>query len=157
MEDTLMKLLSLAMISSVLLASAPTLADSPTPAKPTDTKTTETKTTTHQHHAEAKAMTVKGEVVDMGCYMAHAGKGPDHKSCAMKCIQGGMPMGVLTADGKLYLLTMSHDNADPFNQAKGMAAETVEVTGPVHERSGMKSIEVTAVKTAAAPARARSK
>jgi len=101
--------------------------------------------------AEAKPVTLKGEIVDMGCYMGKGAKGMDHKSCAAKCIAGGMPMGLLTADGTLYLLTMSHASADPFNKAKELAAMNVEITGPVSEKSGMKAIEVTAI-TEAKPA-----
>jgi len=92
-----------------------------------------------------QAMTVTGEIVDMGCYLGHGAKGPDHASCATKCIAGGMPMGLLTADNKLYLMTMSHEDAEPFNKAKEMAAKMVEITGPVHERDGMLSIEVTSL------------
>ena len=88
------------------------------------------------------SMTVQGEIVDMGCYLGHGARGAKHKACATKCIAGGMPMGLLTDDGKLYLLTMSHENADPFNQAKDLAAETVKITGPVHERDGILSLEV---------------
>lgn len=93
-----------------------------------------------------QAMTIQGEIVDMGCYLDHAATGPKHKECAAMCIAGGMPMGLLTSDGKLYLLTMSHDDAAPFNASKKLAAEMVSITGPVSERNGMKSIEVTAVK-----------
>jgi hypothetical protein len=92
-----------------------------------------------------KAITLKGEIVDTGCYLGHEAKGADHKSCALQCIAGGMPMGLLTADGTVYLMTMSHASADPYNKAKEMASLMVEVTGPVHERGGMKAIEVTAV------------
>ena len=52
----------------------------------------------------------------------------------------------LTADGQLYLLTLDHDNADPYNEAKGMAAKTVQVTGMVLARNGMKAIDVSAIK-----------
>jgi hypothetical protein len=100
---------------------------------------------------EPKVMTLKGEIVDMGCYMGHGAKGPDHASCALRCIANGMPMGLLTADGTLYVMTMNHDNADPYNSAKKMAADIVEITGPVSERSGVKSIEVTDVKGTKAP------
>ena len=89
-----------------------------------------------------KTMTVTGEIVDMGCYMGHGAKGEGHKECALKCIANGMPMGLLTSDGTLYVLTMSHSDADPFNNAKKMAADMVEITGPVSERNGVKSIEV---------------
>ncbi len=89
-----------------------------------------------------KTMTVTGEIVDMGCYMGHGARGEGHKECALKCIANGMPMGLLTSDGTLYVLTMSHSDADPFNNAKKMAADMVEITGPVSARNGVKSIEV---------------
>ena len=89
---------------------------------------------------------VKGEIVDLGCYLGHEAMGPKHKECASMCISGGMPMGLLTSDGKLYLLTMNHDDPAPFNASKKLAAEMVSITGPVSERNGMKSIQVTAVK-----------
>ena len=98
--------------------------------------------------AEPKSdkMTLTGEIVDMGCYTAMGAKGADHKSCALKCIQGGMPMGLLTADGNLYVLTMSHDNADPFNKAKTLAADQVTITGPTFVKNGVKTIQVDEIK-----------
>ena len=103
--------------------------------------------------APAKPMTVKGEIVDMGCYVSHGAKGEKHKDCATKCIAGGMPMGLLTDKGKLYLLTMNHDNADPFAMCKDMAAAMVEITGVVSTRNGVSTIDVTDVKGAAAAAK----
>jgi hypothetical protein len=91
------------------------------------------------------AKTLRGEIVDMGCYTGHGARGADHKSCALKCIANGMPMGLLTDDDQLYVLIMNHDNADPFEKAKTMAAEMVEITGPVYEKNGTKSLEVTAL------------
>jgi len=103
--------------------------------------------------AKAKAkpaakMTLKGELVDMGCYMGHEAKGEKHKECALKCISNGMPMGLLTADGKLYLVTLNHDSADPYNQCKEWAGSMVEITGAVSQRAGMKSIDCEAAKAA---------
>ncbi len=100
----------------------------------------------HAAPAAPKAVTLKGEIVDMGCYLGHEAKGEKHKSCATKCISGGMPMGLLTADNKLFLLTLDHDNADPYNQAKTFAGDMVEVTGTVMERGGMRALDVTGVK-----------
>lgn len=99
----------------------------------------------HEKGHGSEATTVEGEIVDMGCYLGHGAMGEKHKSCALKCIAGGMPMGLRTADGTLYLLTMSHTDHDPYNAAKELAAETVKITGPVHERDGILSLEVTAV------------
>src|SRR5919198_5246066 len=72
------------------------------------------------HKAEAPK-TLTGELVDTGCYLGHGARGEKHVECATKCINAGMPMGLLTSDGMLYLLTMNHDNADPYNQLKTMA------------------------------------
>jgi len=102
---------------------------------------------------ETKAVTVKGEIVCMGCYMGHNAQGAEHKSCGTKCVTGGMPMGLVTADGKLYLLTMSHESADAYNKAKGMMASNVNVTGNAMEKDGLKAIEVTAIADAAPAAK----
>lgn len=98
--------------------------------------------------APAGATTLKGEVVDLGCYLGHGARGADHKGCATKCIASGMPFGLLTADGKLYLLTMNHDNPDPYNRCKELAAETVVVSGAVMQRNGLMAVDVADVKSA---------
>lgn len=101
--------------------------------------------------AEKKPVTLKGELVDTGCYIGQGAMGEKHKQCATKCIANGMPMGLLS--GKtLYLITMNHDNPDAYNKLKDMASEMVEVTGMVAERNGVKAIDVTDVKLAAAAA-----
>lgn len=107
---------------------------------------------TAKEKAAAKAQTITGEIVDMGCYMGHAAKGAEHKECGLKCIANGMPMGLLTDKGMLYVLTMNHDNADPFNKAKEWASEKVKVTGPVSVRNSIKSLQVDAAEPAATTA-----
>jgi hypothetical protein len=102
--------------------------------------------------AEPKTMTVTGEIVDLGCYLGHGAKGESHRECALKCASMGMPLGVLTAKGDLYLLTINHDDQAPFASCKEWAGTQVSVTGPTMMKSGMKAIEVTAAKQAAAPA-----
>jgi len=92
---------------------------------------------------EGTVKTLTGELVDTGCYLGHAAKGEKHISCASKCLASGMPMGLLTADGTLYLITLNHENHDPYNKLKGMAGKNVKVTGTVMTRSGMKGIDVT--------------
>ncbi len=103
-----------------------------------------------QAHEASKhrAATVVGELVDTGCYTAHLGKGAGHASCATMCINQGMPMGVLTKAGVLYLVTMNHDNPDSYNKLKSMAGKNVAVSGRVYDRSGMKAIEITGFKPA---------
>ena len=113
---------------------------------------------THSHgqtampEKAAVTKTLLGEVVDTGCYLGHEAKGEKHIGCATKCINGGMPMGLLTDDGTLYLITLNHDNADPYNQLKGMAGKRVTLTGSVMSRGGMNGVDVTGVKLAEKPA-----
>lgn len=106
-------------------------------------------------HAAVKPTTLKGEVVDMGCYMAHEAHGAKHKECGAKCVTGGMPMGLLTSTGKLYLITLNHENGDAYGQLKEWIDTEVEVTGVVSERAGIKSIDVSSAKAASTAANAK--
>jgi len=95
-------------------------------------------------------ITLTGELVDTGCFLSKGAHGEKHISCATKCISEGMPMGLLTSGGKLYLITLDHDNPDPYNKLKEMAGKNVSVTGVVSVRAGMQGIDVTDAKLAAA-------
>ncbi|CAN5545556.1 hypothetical protein BH23BAC1_BH23BAC1_36070 [soil metagenome] len=89
---------------------------------------------------EADIVTVKGEVLDLACFMKSGAKGKDHKGCAATCIGKGGPVGLLGTDGKVYLLVEDHENAAAFKELKNFAAENVTVTGVAHERSGLNGI-----------------
>jgi len=97
--------------------------------------------------AQDKNQTVTGEVLDMNCYMTSDAHGEGHKSCAAKCINGGSPMGVLTSDGKVYLLIEDHSKKEPYQEAKKHAGEQVTVTGALSEKDGIKGLVVSEVKT----------
>jgi len=47
--------------------------------------------------ASGKEMTIKGEVVDVSCYLAHGSKGmgADHQACAEACAKNGSALGIL--------------------------------------------------------------
>jgi hypothetical protein len=88
--------------------------------------------------ADDKTQTIKGEVVDMMCYLDHGAKGEKHQGCASKCIKSGGPVGLLTADDQLYLIVGDHQ---PMNdQLVDKAAKTVTLKGKVVERNGVKMI-----------------
>jgi hypothetical protein len=99
--------------------------------------------------AKQTVTTVVGEIVDAGCYLGHAARGADHVDCAKQCILGGMPMCILTGEGVVYLLTMNHDNPDPYNKLKAMAGKRVSVTGVQMSRGGMKAIDVGSIRAMA--------
>jgi len=86
----------------------------------------------------AQTKTIKGEVVDLMCYLDHSAKGDKHKSCASTCIKNGGPVGLLSGED-LYLVVGEHK---PINdQLAEKAAQTVSLKGKVVERNGMKMIE----------------
>jgi hypothetical protein len=91
-------------------------------------------------------MSITGEVVDAGCYLGHGERGAKHAECAKQCVAGGMPMCLLTSDGSVYLLTMNHENPDPYNKLKTMPGRMVTVTGAVMMRGGMNAIDVASMK-----------
>lgn len=83
-----------------------------------------------------------GEVVDLACYVGHGAKGPDHQKCALKCAQVGQPIGLLTGDGKLYLLVADHSNGAPFERARKLAGQKATVKGEGASRDGMNTLTV---------------
>jgi hypothetical protein len=105
--------------------------------------------------AGMKTASWTGEILDAGCYIAHGAMGSKHAECALKCASNGMPLMLMTKDGKAILLTPNHDNPDPYNQLKGMAGSNAKVTGTLAERGGVKGIDVTAVEAVATTAESK--
>jgi hypothetical protein len=101
-----------------------------------------------ENNGDGEEISVTGEVLDMSCFMASGAKGEGHKGCAEKCINSGMPIGLLGSDGKVYLLVEDHKNADPYQSLKTMAAANVAVTGKYFVRNGMPAIVIGKVKKA---------
>lgn len=99
-----------------------------------------------EHNDLSGQMTVQGEILDMACYVAHESKGPDHASCAKRCVLGGQPMGLLATDGTVYLLYASHSDGAAFEQAKEHAGQKVEISGVATTQAGINGLEVHGVK-----------
>ena len=91
-------------------------------------------------------VTVQGEIIDMACYMAKGSRGAAHKACAQMCAKKGVPIGVLTDAGDVYLLLDDHNNPDPYDSAKKLAGERAEVSGKKFSKQGVASIVVGGVK-----------
>ena len=91
-------------------------------------------------------ITAKGEIVDLACYLDHGATGMKHQQCALTCLKGGQPMGLLTPDGKVYLLLADHQDGKAFDEAKTYAALQVEITGPLAEKAGITGLTVEKVK-----------
>ena len=91
-------------------------------------------------------VTVQGEIVDMACYMAKGSRGASHKACAQLCAKRGVPIGVLTDAGEVFLLLDDHNNPDPYEAAKKLAGERAEITGKKFAKQGVASIVVSSAK-----------
>jgi hypothetical protein len=88
--------------------------------------------------SDAATKTVKGEIVDLMCYLDHGAKGEKHKGCAGKCNKSGGPVGLLSGED-LYLVIGDHK---PINdELADKAAQEVTLKGKVVEKHGMKMIE----------------
>jgi hypothetical protein len=87
-------------------------------------------------------VTMSGEVLDLTCYLAEGRKGSGHKACAKMCAKKGLPMGLLTEAGEVYLLIENHDDPDPYDNLKKLAGTQVEVKGVKYSRDGMSSLMV---------------
>ena len=87
-------------------------------------------------------VTVKGEVVDMACYMSKGAKGPQHRACAQMCAKKGAPIGILTDAGDVYLLVDDHDNPDAYEAAKKLAGDQAEISGKKFSKGGVAAIVV---------------
>jgi hypothetical protein len=93
----------------------------------------------HKHDESAEAtVTVKGEVLDMACYLDHGAHGEKHAQCAATCIESGLPVGIKGEDGKTYLLIGEHK---PLNKTLAEhAGKTITVKGKLATRDGINMI-----------------
>jgi hypothetical protein len=92
--------------------------------------------------------TVVGEIVDFSCYLEVGKHGDKHRDCAQKCFRNGQPIGLLTADGGLYMLM--EEEHDPRRDGMGAfrnaaidhAGHIMEVTGTASSVNGFNALYV---------------
>ena len=98
--------------------------------------------------AEPKGETVKikGEVIDLWCYLEGGDPGAEHKSCAVSCAKAGNPIGLLTEKGEVYVMMGIKDHQPGKDVLIEKMAETVTVEGTLVKKGGTQVIYVSAVK-----------
>src|SRR5438132_6168238 len=74
-------------------------------------------------------ITVKGEVVDLWCYLEGGDHGADHKQCATTCATAGNPIGILDAAGNLYVAAGIKDHQPGRDILIKQMSNQVTVTG----------------------------
>lgn len=94
--------------------------------------------------SEEKEATLKGEIVDLSCYLGHGEKGASHKQCAIKCAKKGIPIGILDEkSGIVYLILPGHSKKDMEDyKALGekKSGTVVELTGTLVEEKSISAI-----------------
>ena len=89
---------------------------------------------------QGQEIVVTGEVLDMTCYIAHNLSGPQHAECARTCIRKGLPVGIKSEQGKVYLLV---GEKHPVNaELADYAAKTVTIRGMETKRRGFALLQV---------------
>jgi hypothetical protein len=98
---------------------------------------------------KAPEVTIKGEIVDLYCYMRADLKGMGHKTCSTKCASQGTPIGFLDAEkGEIYTIMgradyqASHDVRDELIRRMN---ETVTLTGPVIKKGNAQILYVNTI------------
>jgi hypothetical protein len=91
-------------------------------------------------------VTLKGEVVDLWCYLEGGDHGADHKSCAVACAKAGNPIGILTEKGELYVAMGMKEHQPGKDVLLAKMAETVTVEGTLVKKGGIQALYITSVK-----------
>ncbi len=93
---------------------------------------------------------IKGEVIDTWCYFSGVMGGTDavvgtaHHTCALWCAAGGIPVGVRTEDGEVYMV-LKYQGEEPLSQSDTIMevqSDTITAKGKHFLRDGLNYIIV---------------
>ena len=88
---------------------------------------------------------VKGEVVDLWCFLEGGDRGADHKQCAISCAKAGNPIGLVTEKDDVYVLMGIKDHQPGKEVLIDKMAEAVTVQGTLVKKGGTQVIYVSSV------------
>ncbi len=95
---------------------------------------------------KGEAVTLKGEVIDLWCYLEGGDRGADHKKCAIECAKAGNPIALLTEKGDIYILVGIKDHDPAKDMLIEKMADNVTVEGTLVKKGGVQAIYVTSIK-----------
>ncbi|MBM4266682.1 MAG: hypothetical protein FJ144_08735 [Deltaproteobacteria bacterium] len=86
---------------------------------------------------------MRGELVEIGCYLRDGSRGLGHKTCALTCLKNGGRLAFLEDDtSTLYPLAGSTPASDPSTAVREDIAAHVSVHGRVYERAGSRVLVI---------------
>ncbi|MBI1753996.1 MAG: hypothetical protein HY014_09945 [Acidobacteria bacterium] len=133
----------------MLLLAGLLFLQAPTPQSPAWSATTLEAAATDANKkvlAEAKPLTITGEVVDVSCYTQLGKRGEAHRACGASCVASGSPAGLLTADGTLYILMPEPHHPRRDGKASlatyfsERMAQTLTLTGMASDHGGIHTL-----------------
>ena len=102
-------------------------------------------TTASLAETKGKTITIKSEIMDVGCCLEGDDKGVGHKKCAVACAQAGNPIGLRTEKGDVYLLVGIQDHDANRGALIKKMADSVSVEFTPVKKGGSQVISVSAV------------
>ena len=89
----------------------------------------------------AQRVEVTGEVIDSWCYLTEImyPEGTAHHQCALWCVAGGIPVGILADDGTVYIVLKLEDDATSVANPAVMEIQShrVRIEGDLYPRDGI--------------------
>jgi len=109
-----------------------------------------TRVSVAQEKKQGSEVTLKGELIDIKCYSSGmgGGKGEEHQDCAIQCIKGGLPPGLLDEKGNVYMLVPKKGMKGANEALAEHAAHIMTFKGTLQEKGGMKVLHYTSFETA---------
>lgn len=90
-------------------------------------------------------VTVKGEVVDLWCYLEGGNHGPAHKECGTACAKAGNPIGIVDAKGNVYVAVGIEDHQPGQAVLLDKMSQNVTATGTLVKKGGTQVLYVKSV------------
>lgn len=95
--------------------------------------------------------TVTGEVVDSWCYASQvmgSGRGETHKPCGLACAHGGVTLGIVDDNGKLYIAAKSKAYTGCKELLTPFIAKRVKASGWLATKGGSNIMKIGKVELA---------
>ena len=96
-------------------------------------------------------VSITGEIIDVKCYTTGmmGGRGPEHEDCAIACIKGGLPVGILDEKtGDVYTIVPAKGTTGANEALLKFVAKKVKIEGKLLEKGGNKILAYSSVEEA---------
>lgn len=104
-----------------------------------------------QKRASTEAISISGEIIDIKCYSTGmmGGHGPEHEECALACIKGGLPVGLLEdKTDAVFLIVPAKGMKGGNEEVAQFVAKRVTLRGKIVEKGGQKIFHYSSVNLA---------